>query len=70
MNKELDELNKTFKRAFDTVDGVKVLEYLVSKYYDKRAYSKGDPYHTAYLQGKRDVISEIRKKVLEKLDGN
>jgi len=67
VNKEIEERTKQFKRTFDTIDGKAVLEYLEKKYYHQRTYSKGDAYHTAFREGQRDVISKIRKTVLEEL---
>lgn len=67
MNKELEERIKQFKRTFETIDGQAVLKYLEDKYYHKRTYSKDAPHHTSFREGQRDVVLEIRKKVLEVL---
>lgn len=67
MSKEIEERTKQFKRAFETIDGKAVLEYLENKYYNKRTYSKGDAHHTSFREGQRDVVLEIRKRVLEVL---
>ena len=66
-NEDRIELVKKFKRTFETVDGIDVLEHLENKY-NKRTYSKGDSHHTAFREGQRSVVLEIKSFILEKLN--
>ena len=44
-------------------DGVKVFEELCARFYDKQSYTKGDSYHTAYLEGQRSVVLWLINKM-------
>lgn len=50
---------EVFQRS---VNGQAILEELSSLFYDSDVYTKGDPYDTAYLAGKREVIRFILHK--------
>lgn len=68
MQEEYKNRIKMFKRVFDTQDGKDVLKYLEDKYYHRKSYLKGEPDHTAFREGQRDVVAEIREYILEKLN--
>ena len=53
-----------FKHTFQEGSGKSVLNYLRKRFYDIGTYTKGDPYHTAYMEGQREVIRFINS-VLE-----
>lgn len=40
-------------------EGIKVFEYLTSRFYDIQSYYRGDPYHTSFLEGQREVLAFI-----------
>jgi hypothetical protein len=63
---EWEKRVKEFKRTFETVDGQEVLKYLENKYHiNKSSYSKKDDSHeTAFNEGQRSVVLDIRNKVL------
>jgi len=48
------------KRVFSSPDGQEALQYLIEQF-GGSCYAKGDPYHTAYLEGGRDVLIYIRQ---------
>ena len=47
-------------RAFSTPDGQEALKILTQQF-GGSCYAKGDPHHTAYLEGARDVLIYIRQ---------
>jgi hypothetical protein len=47
-------------RVFKTPDGQEALKILV-KEFGGSCYAKGDPHHTAYLEGARDVLLYIQQ---------
>lgn len=47
-------------RAFGTPDGQEALEILIAQF-GGSCYQKGDPHHTAYLEGGRDVLLYIKE---------
>ena len=58
-------------RAFSTPDGEQALQILIAQF-GGACYQKGDPYHTAYLEGGRDVllyIKEMMDSLKERDDG-
>jgi hypothetical protein len=58
-------------RVFGTPDGEEALKILI-KQFGGSCYQKGDPHHTAYLEGGRDVliyIKEMMDMLKEKDDG-
>jgi len=65
MDKQKDkqkQLAIDYHTAFDTDSGKRVLEDLSSKCYENRnTYVPGDTHHTAYHEGMRCVILNIRK---------
>lgn len=50
------------KRAFSTPDGQEALQILIDQF-GGSCYAKGDPYHTAYLEGGRDVLIYLRQNL-------
>lgn len=44
-------------------DGKQVLEELCRLFYDKPSYSKGEPEHTAYNEGRKAVLHHILLKL-------
>ncbi len=64
MTDEGMELAKAFKRLFSSEDGVKVLNHLSRFCMEKRStFCPGAPDMTAFNEGGRTVILEIRKKM-------
>jgi hypothetical protein len=54
-------------------DGKSILDELTVIYYDRSSYAQGDPYHTAYKEGQREVIAHILRRcamIDEVEDGN
>lgn len=51
--------NGSYKTLFKGDLGKKVYDDLRARFYDKASYTKGDPYHTAYVEGQREVIRYI-----------
>lgn len=49
-------------RIFAGPDGQEALEIL-SQQFEGSCYAKGDPHHTAYLEGGRDVLIYIRQMI-------
>lgn len=43
--------------------GKKVLEDLSVRFYDIPSYTKGDPYHTAHLEGQRSVLRFVLSRL-------
>jgi hypothetical protein len=61
----------TLARVFGSPDGQEALKILIAQF-GGSCYQKGDPYHTAYLEGGRDVllyIKEMTDSLKEKTDG-
>lgn len=48
------------QRAFSSPDGQEALKILTAQF-GGTCYAKGDPHHTAYLEGGRDVLIYIRE---------
>lgn len=58
-------------RVFGTPDGEEALKILIAQF-GGSCYQKGDPHHTSYLEGGRDVliyIKEMMDMLKEKDDG-
>lgn len=49
-------------RVFAGPDGQEALQILIDQF-GGTCYCKGDPYHTAYLEGGRDVLIYIRQMI-------
>jgi len=47
-------------RVFQSPDGQEALKILIEQF-GGSCYAKGDPHHTAYLEGGRDVLIYIRE---------
>lgn len=45
-----------YTQAFGTDFGQRVIDDLVQRYYAQPSYKKGDPYHTAFQEGQREVL--------------
>lgn len=55
-----EDLKPTIYHLFqDTAAGRAVLEHLSARFYDSPLYEKGDPYHSAFLLGQREVVKYI-----------
>lgn len=50
------------RRVFSSPDGKEALDILIAQF-GGSCYSKGDPHHTAYLEGGRDVLIYIRQLI-------
>lgn len=59
-----------FKHTFKEGAGKSVLEYLNKRFYDIGSYTKGDPYHTAYVEGQREVIRFINTILKQNEENN
>mgnify|MGYP003655321819 CR=1 FL=1 len=57
-NKELGQMKQDYMTCFDTSEGKRVLEDLVSAYYHRESFTP-DPYSTAYREGQRSVIIRL-----------
>jgi hypothetical protein len=44
----------------NTIEGQAIMELLADEV-DGSCYAKGDPHHTAYLEGRRDVLTYMRE---------
>lgn len=57
MNKVTPQM---FMRVFQAnPEGELVFQYLCTMFYDIQSYTRNDPYHTAYLEGCREVMAFI-----------
>jgi hypothetical protein len=68
---ELRRRAMVMQRAFSTPEGEEALKIL-TRQFGGSCYQKGDPYHTAYLEGGRDVliyIGEMTSMLKENTDG-
>lgn len=61
-----NEFSKVAKIVFNEPAGKKVLEYLINRYYNQTSYTRDDPYHTAFLEGQREVIRYIKAELNKK----
>ena len=52
-------IERAVGRAFISPDGSDALKQLKKLFYDRPSYVKGDPYHTAFKEGQRDVVGYI-----------
>lgn len=46
---------------FDSPQGQDALELLAELYYDRPSYVPGDPHHTSFKEGQRDVVGYIKQ---------
>lgn len=60
-----DSIKDTFKRAFETDDGEKVLAYLESRFHLTTSTFSSDPTETAYREGQRTVVLLIKNMLAE-----
>lgn len=50
------------KRIFDTEDGKILMEYLDTIYYNQLSFDAESPYKTAFNEGARDVIHDLKRR--------
>lgn len=62
IRQELHQKSKTFKTAFGTPDGKKVLEIL-SNEFDDLGLMDENPHRTHYNLGRRDVVKYIQQMI-------
>lgn len=58
-----DEMRRkaaTVSRVFSSPEGQEALKILIDQF-GGSCYAKGDPYHTSYLEGARDVLVYIKE---------
>ena len=60
-----DDIKDTFKRAFETEDGAKVLEHLEARFHLTTSTFSSDPTETAYSEGQRTVVLFIKNMLAE-----
>jgi hypothetical protein len=48
-----------YQDFFADYRGQQVLDDLKKRFYDIQTYTKQDPYHTAFLEGRRSVVRQI-----------
>jgi len=48
------------RRLLSNETGRELLELLTEEV-DGSCYSKGDPYHTAFLEGRRDLVNQLKE---------
>jgi hypothetical protein len=69
--KDVQKLIAAFKGTFETTSGKVVLEHLSKFCLENRStYVPGDSHHTAFNEGARAVILEVRIWLGKKLDEN
>tara|TARA_R100000458_G_C8253097_1_gene229656 strand:- start:947 stop:1204 length:258 start_codon:yes stop_codon:yes gene_type:complete len=60
VQKKLNEIHDSYRAVFNTKDGERVLEHLVKVgFVDTTTHTQGDPYDTAYKEGKRSIVISI-----------
>lgn len=70
-HKGLEEVRRRrvlMARVFGSPDGQEALGLLVREF-GGSSYAKGDPYHTAYLNGARDLLLYVQQMTKENIDG-
>lgn len=58
---EEERENSFFRECFKGSDGIKAMAILEELFYDRPSYHQGDPYHTAFREGQRDVVGYIKQ---------
>lgn len=53
------QIEKQVGLCFGLPAGQDALKHLKRLFYDRSSFVKGDPYHTAFKEGQRDVIGYI-----------
>ncbi len=56
---EVHKIEKKIGIAFALPSGEEALKHLRRLFYDRGSFVKGDPYHTAFKEGQRDVVGYI-----------
>ena len=60
VQKKLSEIHDSYRAVFNTKDGERVLEHLVKVgFLDTTVHTPGDPYDTAFKEGKRSIVISI-----------
>lgn len=57
-----------FKYTFGEGSGLSVLKHLRTRFFDQPSYTRNDPYHTAYIEGQREVIRYINSVLKQKTE--
>lgn len=61
-NRETKERAKLYADVFETPKGKRVLEML-TRMFVKPSYVRGDTHETAHREGKRSVVSHIKRQI-------
>lgn len=62
---KIKELKLSYRRTFNTDDGVKVLQDLKSRFGFETTTFSGDPYETAFNEGQRAAVLLIVRMLSE-----
>lgn len=63
-----DNKSQLYKLVFGEDAGKSVYDELRSRFYDVSSYTRNDPYHTAFLEGQREVIRFITSRINQKIE--
>ncbi|MAH50367.1 hypothetical protein CMI37_31385 [Candidatus Pacearchaeota archaeon] len=61
MDQETLDTARDYLRTFTTDSGARVLEDIEASYGARLSYTRGDPNHTVFREGQRNVLLTIRK---------
>lgn len=60
----MTEQAKLFYETFqNNAAGEKVFQLLCQRFYDISSYQRGDPHHTSYVEGQREVMAFIINQI-------
>lgn len=61
VKQELFKKADIVKRVLCTADGEKLLKFLEEEFDHEQIFTPGDPHHTAYRLGQRDVVVYLKQ---------
>ena len=66
-NKHVNKFDEAFnKRVADmlrTHTGQEFMNWMEETYFNQISYSRNDPHHTSFMEGGRDVVFDIKKRI-------
>lgn len=63
MNKYDEGFNRRMSDMFRSQFGNEFMSWLEDTYYNQISHTKGDSHQTAFLEGGRDVVFDIKKRI-------
>ena len=62
-NKYDEGFNKRMADMMRTQSGQEFMSWIKETYFNQISYTRNDPHHTSFIEGGRDVVFDINKRI-------